>query len=209
MRTLGAPSTTLHVETGGYEGDLGSAADLRDELTEAMWLASNSVQIGIRSDGPNMILLLGNRYVAPLVVAYHGGTAQERETLRVLVERALPAERSAPVRRWWGIGLLVGMLFDGGLALISSRIGRLAHWHVAHGLIVALFVIGQVCGIVAPMLLTRIVLGTWWFPALERLPDTGRTRWAGVRTWVIFGLSAWLAILLAMLALPVRSSVGP
>jgi hypothetical protein len=213
LHTASEESVTLHVEAGGYEGPLGSSAALRDELTEAMWLASDDVRIGIRSeghDGPNMVLLLGTRYVAPLVVAYHGGTPQSREVLRVLVERALPAERAAPVRRWWLTGLLVGLVFSGSLLLIGSRIPKLGDWHISHGLRVAFFVYAQVFQVVGPMLLTRFALGAWWFPALERLPDSGRTRWDSARRWVIFGSSAWLAIVLAMLALPVRwSSVGP
>jgi hypothetical protein len=40
------------------------------------------------------------------------------------------------------------------------------------------------------------------FPALERLPDSGQTRWDRARPWVIFWLGAWLALFLAVLALP-------
>jgi hypothetical protein len=203
MSSIGHPPEALHVEIAEYEGPVKDAAGLKDELTEAMWRSGDSMSVSMRSapGGPNLLVLMGNNYVAPLIVAYHGGTIQERETLRTMVERRLPRPGVSPVRRWRLFGPLMGLAWVGTWLLVGTRISPIVHVHISHGLQVALFVITQAVGVAWFALLTRTAL-VYWFPVLERLPDSGRTRWDAARSWVIFGASTWLAIVLALLTLP-------
>jgi hypothetical protein len=107
------------------------------------------------------------------------------------------------VRRWRWLGPLIGVAWAGTLLLVSTRIRPVAHvhLHLAESVSIGLFVLQQVWAIGWAVWVTRLVLRSW-FPALERLPDTGQTRWDRTRAWVIFGLGAWLTMVLAVLALP-------
>jgi hypothetical protein len=206
MTGLGHAIEPIDVEVGEYEGPVNSAAGLADELTESMWLSGDRVSVSMPSagHGPNLLVLVGPGYIAPLVVAYHGGTIQERETLRAMVERRLPEPGRNPVRSWRWLGPLVGLLWAGTLVLLGTRISPIAHAHIVLWLRIVIFVAVQICDILWATLVVRLALG-YWFPALERLPDSGQTRWDAARTWVVFGLGTWLAIALALLALPERN----
>jgi hypothetical protein len=204
MSGLGHTPEPLRVEVGDYGGSVASAEALRDDITEEMWRSGDSISVTVWShNGPGLQILVGTNYVAPLIVAYHGGSWQERETLRAAVERQLPEVGSDPVRRWRWMGPSVGIAWAGTLVLVSTRVRPVAHvhLHVAETVSVGLWVLLQVSTIGWAVGVTRLALQRL-FPALERLPDSGQTRWDRARPWVIFGLGAWLAVFLTVLALP-------
>ena len=95
---MGHAPEQVHVEVGDYEGIVASAEALQDDITEGMWRSGDSISVSMRTkdNGPNLLVLVGTNYVAPLIVTYHGGSLQERETLRAAVERQLP--ESSPGR---------------------------------------------------------------------------------------------------------------
>jgi hypothetical protein len=203
MTSLGHSPAALKVEVDDYEGKIESAAQLKDELTEAMWRKCSSITVWMHpdSDGPRLFVLAGKRYVSPIIVTYHDGTLQQRETLRATVERRLPEPASNPARHWPWIGLLVALVLDGTMLLIATRIHPIAHAHLALGLRIGLLAITQILLVGSVVFLTRIVL-MFWLPAMEHLPDNGHSRWDAARRWVIFGASAWLAVVLFVLTLP-------
>jgi hypothetical protein len=106
METVGLTGIALNVEIGDHEGSLASSQELRNELTETLWLASRRIGVSLRPlDGDYVMLNLTLGLPEPvLIVGYHGGTPQLLETLRVVVERALPPERPDPRRHWRWIG---------------------------------------------------------------------------------------------------------
>jgi hypothetical protein len=201
---------TLEVKAGKHSGDIASADDLREAITEAMWLASDTIRVTLYSEGSdaaNLTVTLEQpfrRYSAPaLQVLYHSGTTQSRALLRMLIEDALPAEPADPRRHWRWLGPLVGLLWIGTLVLISSRIPTIpgVHAHLSTAARIGLFVAVQVYSIWYGCYLTRLLLFRW-FPSLERLADTGATRWSRARMWVGIALGAWVTVIVGLLAVP-------
>jgi hypothetical protein len=138
-----------------------------------------------------------------LTVGYHGGTPQQLEMLRIMVERALPAERPDPRRHWRWVGPIFGVLFSATLWLIGTRTP--ATWSIHTG-----WSHDLLSGLRAGFLVFEIVYGAlvarWlfqrWFPKLERLPDTARTRWDRRRGWVQVAIGVWMTVVIGLLALP-------
>jgi hypothetical protein len=203
---------TLEVKAGKHSGDIASADDLREAITEAMWLASDTISVTLyseSSDAANLTVTLEQpfrRYPAPaLRVLYHSGTTQSRGLLRMLVEDALPAEPTHPRRHWRWLGPLLGLLMSGTLDLISSRIPTIPgiHAHLSTAARIGLLVAVQIYLIWYGCFLTRLLLSRW-FPSLERLPDTAATRWSRARMWVGIALGAWVTVIVGLLALPPR-----
>ena len=89
MSSMGHAPEQLHVEVGDYEGTVASAEALQYDITEGMWRSGDSISVSMltKGNGPKLLVLVGTNYVAPLIVAYHGGSLRERETLRAAVER--------------------------------------------------------------------------------------------------------------------------
>jgi len=198
-----APAT-LSVTLKGYKGSVQSSQELGAELTEAVWLATREAEVIFHTPG------MGDPFVAldllpelGLSVTYGSGTAQQREVLRMMIERVLPAEGSDPARHRRWVGLLVGLGYVGTLALGSSRVPRIPgiHTHLTTVELVGLWVLGAALGLVGGVAATRLIY--WrWFPALERLPDSGKTRWDRRRSWVQLGLGIWATVVAGLLALP-------
>lgn len=204
MQTIGLTGITLNVEIGDHEGKLGSTQELRDELTEARWLAARRIRVHLWPTGSldaGLSLILEP---APpvLFVAYHGEKLQMRETLRAVVDRTLPPERPDLRRRWRWVGPIFGCAVLATAWLIGTRLTlsgiylRASHT-VRYTIIASDFVLGV--GI--------FTYWTWWafrfwFPPLERLPDSSKSRWDRARGWVKFAVPLWVAVVLALLALP-------
>jgi hypothetical protein len=198
------------VKAGKHSGDVASANDLREAITEAMWLASDTISVTVYSEGSdaaNLSVILEQpfrRYPTPaLRVLYHGGTAHSRALLRMLIEDALPAEPTDPRRHWRWLGPLCGLLMSGTIALISSRTPTIPgiHAHLSTAARIGLLVTVQVYFIWYGCYLTRLLLSRW-FPPLERLADTAATHWSRARMWVGIAFGVWVTVMLGMLALP-------
>jgi hypothetical protein len=210
VRGAGQTPRPLEVKAGKHSGKVASADGLRDAITETMWLAADSIEVTLYSEGPdvaNLTVMLERsfpRYPRPaLRVLYHSGATQSRGLLRMLVENTLPAEPPNPQRHWRWLGPLVGVLCAGTVTLISSRTPRI-HGVPAH--LSTAVKIGLLVGVLVYLVwyggwLTRFLLSRW-FPPLERLPDTGETRWSRARTWVGIAFGVWVTVLLGVLALP-------
>jgi len=56
-------------------------------------------------------------------------------------------------------------------------------------------------GVAGGAYLTRFAFHVW-FPALERLPDTAKSRLDRSRGWIQAGVGLWASIVLGLLALP-------
>jgi hypothetical protein len=201
---------TLEVKAGKHSGDIASADDLREAITETMWLASDTISVTLYSEGSNAANLTVTleqpfrRYQTPaLRVLYHSGTNQSRGLLRMLVEDVLPAEPADPRRHWRWLGPLVGLLWVGTFALISSRTPPIPGIHVHLSTAARIGLLGSVLvyTIWYGCYLTRMLLSRW-FPALERLPDTAETRWSRARTWVGIAFGVWVTVIVGLLAVP-------
>jgi hypothetical protein len=208
MKTIGLNEMTLHVTIGDHEGPLVSTQELRDELTEARWLASRRIRVSMSSssgvDHPILGLLLEPE--APVMfVSYYGGTVLARETLRLLVERVLPAERPDTRRHWRWVGPLVGCAWEATVILIITRTPSIPGFHLRQSETgrAALEALSFILAMAAGSGITWLAYRSW-FPPLERLPDGGQSRWDRRRTWVQVGLGMWLAIIGIVLALPTR-----
>ncbi len=75
---------TLEVKAGKHSGDVASANDLREAITEAMWLASDTISVTVYSEGSdaaNLSVILEQpfrRYPTPaLRVLYHSVTGHQ------------------------------------------------------------------------------------------------------------------------------------
>jgi hypothetical protein len=176
------------------------------------WLASDSISVTLYSkgnDAANLTVTFTQPYLQypppALRVFYHSGTVQSRGLLRMLVEGALPAEPANPRRHWRWLGPLVGLLYGGTITLVSSRIPTIPgiHAHLSTGVGIGLLVALQVGFIWYGCFLTRFLLSRW-FPALERLPDTGETRWSRAKTWVGIASGVWVTVVIGVLTLPPR-----
>jgi hypothetical protein len=211
VQTAGHKIRNIEVKAGTHSGKLASVTDLRTELTEAIWLAARRIDVSLYSEGaeaPGLTLVLDEplyRTQPVLHVIYYGGTAGSREVLRNLVERLLPPDQPDPRRHAKWLGPLTGLLFEGTWLLIGTRIPRIkgVHAHVSTTVSVILLVF---LGLSVAWLgwYWMGVLLNRWFPALERLPDTGVTRWSRAQVWVGVAIAVWLAVIGAMLALPER-----
>lgn len=202
----GLEQITFIVDFGGHAGTLASLDVLRNELTEALWLDSRRIQVTFflsDSDPARMNLFLEPERV--LYVHYYQGTPQSRETLRNMEERELPPERPDLRRHWRWAGPLIGCAYYGTLALVTSR---LPYWHTgwrpSASLRHALSVLGAITPVIGAVWL---VVGTWaifgrWFPPLERLPDTGQSKWDRRRGWVQFAAAVWVTLAIGLLAVP-------
>jgi len=212
VHATGQTVRTLEVKVGDHSGEVASADDLRDAITESLWLASDTISVALYSEGSdaaNLTVTLRQpflRYPTPaLQVLYHSGTVQSRGLLRMLIEDALPAEPADPRQHWRWLGPLCGLLMSGTLALISSRTPTIPgiHAHLSAAARIGLLVAVQVYFIWYGCYLTRLLLFRW-FPPLERLPDTAATRWSRARMWVGIALGAWVTVIVGLLALPPR-----
>lgn len=204
MQAAGLTGITLNVAIGGHEGNLASPDELRTELTEALWLGSQSVSVRL-SSSHNGYFSLGLRLELPepvLFVVYHGGTPHSRETLRAMVERALPPERRDPRRRWRSVGPIVGCAYAATLWVIGTRL-PVPHLHLR-----ASPTFRDALGVISPIL--NVAVGTYctwftydrWFPPLERLPDTAQSSWDRRRGWLQVCLGLWVTLVVGLLALP-------
>jgi hypothetical protein len=202
MQTVGLMGITLNVTIGDHEGVLVSPQALRDELTEELWLSSRKIRVILSpSDGDTWMSLTLEGPELVLFVSYHGGTPQSRETLRVVVERALP-ERPNPRRHFRWVGPLFGIAYSATLLLIASRFPW--HWSIRTGWsqtvidgVRALdFIFNAVFGMIWPWLAFR-----FWFPSLERLPDKAESRWDRWRGWVQVAIGLWVTFVIGLLAL--------
>jgi len=206
MAMVGITHTALVVEIGTHEGPLASTQELRNELTEALWLSSRSIRVRIHPsnyEGPGIGVSLEPGEPV-LIVVYHSGTPQARETLRTLVERALPLDPPDPRRHWRWLGPIFGIAFSLTWLLILSRIPRLFHHPLVHlsqsvtdAVDVSLFI---ALAVSAPS-------WVWlafhrWFPPLECLPDTSESLWDRRRTWVQWAVGLWIPLVGILLALP-------
>lgn len=201
-----APVTSLRVKIGDHEGSLSSTQDLRTELTESLWLNARRITVNFNTadwkDASASLILEPLQPV--LFVAYSSGTPQARETLRAVVERRLPPETVDPRRRWRWIGPILGCIWFGTAALIGSRLPplglKLRASATAHDLI---YWVSAIALIALTAYWTRLAL-QYWFPPLERLPDTAKSRWDRSRAWRLAALGVWATLIIGLLALPVR-----
>jgi hypothetical protein len=101
----GATMTRLRVDTEEYEGELLSISELRTEITESRWLQAGRITVQLNASDWNdaTVSVVLKSFEPVLVVVYHSGTPQTRETLRSVVERALPPNRPDS-RRHTGAG---------------------------------------------------------------------------------------------------------
>ncbi|MGC2373829.1 MAG: hypothetical protein WA484_08145 [Solirubrobacteraceae bacterium] len=206
MRTIGITDVTLSVTIGDHEGKLDSLQELRDELTEGRWLSSHVISVSLQpSEWEHTSLSVRLDSQQPvLFVYYHSGTMQERETMRVVVERALGPEPPDPRRYWRRVGPIFGVLYAATIVLLDSRVIP-AHWSIHTGWSRAVRDSIGVAGYLA-----LVASGTYWpwlalqfwFPPLEKLPDTARTHWDRRRAWVQWGLGVWVTVVIGLLALP-------
>jgi hypothetical protein len=212
MHAAGHILHDLDVSLGSHSGRLTSVDELDAELTEAIWLSARDISVSAYGDGaeaPSLTVMLAEpprRSQQPaLSVLYYSGTAGSREIVRNMVERILPPDQPDPRRHGRWLGPLLGLLLSGTLLLIISRTPPITGIH-AHASTAV-----KVLGIVWFALYflwfgwwwTRLLLDRW-FPAVERLPDTGETRWSRARVWIGVAISVWVAVVAAMLALPER-----
>jgi hypothetical protein len=207
MRTAGIISTTLNVTIGDHEGKLDSVQELRDELTEGRWLSAHLISVSLQpSDWEHTSLTIRLASQQPvLFVFYHSGTVQTRETLRAVVERTLPNLPDPRRHRRW-VGAIFGIAYSATWLLIASRIPT-GHWSihtgwsraVRDGLLAATFVVNATIG----GTLFPGMAFDYWFPPLERLPDTAKTHWDRRRSWIQWGLGIWVTVVIGLLALPV------
>ena len=206
----GSAVTGLVVGTGHYEGTLSSTQELRTELTESRWLGAGRITVSLTAaDWKDVSAsLVLETFGSALRVVYHGGTPQTRETLRAVVERTLPPEPPDPGRRWRWVGAIVGCLFYATLLLILTRIPpiRGSNLRVSNTVSDALVAVGFASSIAVGTTSTWLVYQRW-FPSLERLPDTGTSRWDRRRAWVQVALGLWVSLVAIVLALPVRHSI--
>lgn len=198
---------TIEVKIGNHSGDVASADALQGAFTEAIWLSATRIEVSIYSasaDGANLTVTLARPFPhsSALTVSYHSGTVSSRGLLRMLVENVLP-ESADPFRSARWIGPLVGLAWMGTIILVSSRLPRWGNWHThpSTGVKVAAWVGIAAVSIAYGVWVTRLAI-RYWFPALERLPDNGETRWGRARTWVAVGIGIWVTILIGVLALP-------
>jgi hypothetical protein len=213
LRTAGHEPSTISASAGDHSGELASLSELGEALTEAIWRDAWSVSVSIYTTGsesPSLSVTLREpvnpwRSRPVLEVLYWSGTVATREVVRNLVERLLPSERPDPRRHWRWLGPTIGLLYWGTALLLGSRIPRIHGLHV-HASTVARAVLIGVGGILAvwPVCFWVRLLLNRWFPVLERLPDTGETRWSNARVWVGVAIGAWVAIVIGLLALPPR-----
>lgn len=200
---VGATDITLRVQIGDHEGTL-APQDLRNELTEALWLGSRAISVLLSPSDYNQVhLSVALSLPEPvLFLTFHGGTTQSRETLRAMVERALSKERHDPRRHWRWVGPIVGCAYAATVWLIGTRVPDAGvEWHVSP-------TVRDILTVLSPTL--NVAIGTWWswfafrlwFPPLERLPDTAKTHWDRRRAWVQVGLGLWFSLVLGLLALP-------
>lgn len=204
MQTVGLTGITLDVAIGDHEGKLSSVGELRDELTEALWLSSRRIRVRLSpAQYDDTWMAISLEPDDPVLIAlYHGGTLQSRETLRAVVERALP-DRPDPKRHWRWVGPIFGIAYSATLVLISSRLPGHQSIHtgwsqpVIDGVRASGFILNAVIGgVLWPWWAFRL-----WFPALERLPDKGESLWDRRRGWVQVGVGLWLPLVGILLAL--------
>jgi hypothetical protein len=110
----------MEVKADDHSGEVASTDELREALTEAIWLQAREIRVSIYSkDGANLSIVLEDRPWSkrpPLQVAYHSGSAHARAVLRTLVEAALPDVVPGPERFATHVGVPVGLLFSGTLS---------------------------------------------------------------------------------------------
>lgn len=204
MRTAGVTDQiTLMVKVGDHEGRL-LPQDLRNELTEALWLGSQQVTVMLSPDDYRQVslsLMLGPPEPV-LYLTFQGGTTQTRETLRAVVERALPAERSDTRRNWRWVGPVVGCAYSATIVLLGNALPATGVTvPVSQTFANVLVVLSSVANVAFGAYWTRLAFSRW-FPPLERLPDKAETYWDRRRTWVQVFLGLWFSLVLGLLALP-------
>lgn len=98
---------------------------------------------------------------------------------------------------------MLAIAWEGTIQLIATRIPTLAKHplvHIATG-------VGWVLAVAS-----ALFVGAYWahlgltrlFPPLERLPDSGQSRWDRARGWVQFATATWVAVIGVVVALPKR-----
>jgi hypothetical protein len=197
MQNAGVTGATLNVTIGDNEGPLDSVQELRDQLTETLWLSSRNIRVRLSAPGidisPWLSIFIGLQ--DPVFVQYHGGTGQARETLRVLVERALGPDPPDPRRHLRWLRPIFGTAYSATLFLAVSRLST-GHWSihtgwsqsVRHGIAAAVFILNAVIGGVALPRLAFLL----WFPHSRscqiRLRLTGTAEEAGSSGVSVSGL---------------------
>lgn len=207
-RAAGQTLRTLEVEAGSHSGDIASADDLHDAVTEAIWLASETISVTFYSEGAdaaNLTVRLSQPFqaVPALMVIYHGGTPRSRALVRMLVENVIPAEPVDPLRHWRWLGPLWGLLFFGTIVLIASRIPRIEglRANISTNLKAAIWIVLSCWVLFVGCYWARMML-RYWFPLLERLPDVGETRWSRAKTWVGIVIGIWVGVVGVVLTFP-------
>jgi hypothetical protein len=208
MTTQGATDIDLTVDIGGHEGTLASVEELRDELTQALWLGSRKISVTAagKCEGARVALSLVLEPTYPVVlVVYHGETPRWRETLRAVVERELPPESPDPRRHWRWVAPIVGCCWAATIYLIGSRIPlSLGAPHLSRAVKIGLFAFAQLADVWAGAYWAWLAFRLW-LPSLERLPDTAVSLWDRRRAWVQVGVSLWVTIVLALLTVHAAS----
>ena len=173
-------------------------------MTEGLWLGAHKVHVHIHPIDDYSAVSAGvvlGRPEPVLFIGYSGGDAQSRTVVRTMVERALPPDKRDPRPHAWWLRPVAGIAWLVTTALAGSRSFYLRNdLHLASPARAAI-VVGLVLADVAIGVYGIRTVLAWLSPALERLPDSGASRWDRWRGSVHVGLTILLVVLVWLLEL--------